>query len=280
MSRTAAAPAQTGDPDTSQTPVTPPAAAGETPGRKSHGARTTLTSWRSELGVGSGLVILAIIWAFVAPNFLSGTNISLLFQQMSVLMVIAVGMAFVMLTGEIDLSVGSTVGLSTVVLAALTVQHGWPLVLAIVVCLATGAVIGLFTGLLRAIWNIPSFIITLGLLTALQGIAFLITNGVTIAPVPSALSPLWNGKLAGIPTPIWVMVVVVALGAWVLHRTRYGRHVYAVGGNPEASRRYGVKVNRIRVTNFVIVQMLAVLGGLLYAAELSSGNATIGQAPS
>lgn len=249
----------------------------EQPGHRPRGTRAALDSWRSELGVLVGLLILAAIWAITAPNFLTGTNISLLFQQMSVLMIIAVGQVFVMLTGEIDLSVGSTAGLTTVVLAALSVQHGWPLGLAIVVCLVLGVAVGAFTGLLRAIWEIPSFIITLGLLTALRGVAFTISNGVTIAPVADSLSPLWNGRLLWIPAPVWVMAVVVAAGVWILHRTRYGRHVYAVGGSPEASRRYGIKVNRIRVLNFAIVQVLAVLGGLIYASQLSAGNANVGQ---
>jgi ribose/xylose/arabinose/galactoside ABC-type transport system permease subunit len=161
--------------------------------------------------------------------------------------------------------------------AALTVKASiaWPL--AVLAVIAIGILIGTATGLLRVIWGIPSFIVTLGLLTALQGIAFTISNGVTIAPTPDDLSPLWAGSLAGIATPIWVMIAVLAVGLWTLSQTRFGRRIYAVGGNLEAARRYGVRTSLIKVSVFVVVQLCAVLGGLLYTAQLGSGNATVGR---
>jgi ribose/xylose/arabinose/galactoside ABC-type transport system permease subunit len=233
--------------------------------------------WRAETGVGVGLVLLCALWIAIAPNFATATNLSLMLAQASVLMVVAVGQTFVILTGEIDLSVGSTIGLTTVVVAALTVKASvaWPL--AVLAAIVIGVLIGTATGLLRVIWGIPSFIVTLGLLTALQGIAFTISNGVTIAPTPDALSPLWAGSLAGIATPIWVMIVVLGLGLWTLSQTRYGRRIYAIGGNLEAARRYGVRTSLIKVSVFVVVQLCAVLGGLLYTAQLGSGNATVGR---
>ena len=236
-----------------------------------------LNDWRSETGVGIGLVLLCLLWVLLAPNFATATNLSLMLAQASVLMVVAVGQTFVILTGEIDLSVGSTIGLTTVVLAALTVKASvaWPL--AVLAAVAIGVLVGLFTGVLRVVWGIPSFIVTLGLLTALQGIAFTISNGVTIAPTPDALSPLWAGSLVGIATPIWVMVVVLAAGMWVLSQTRYGRRIYAIGGNIEAARRYGVPTAWLKLSVFVVVQLTAVLGGLLYTAQLGSGNATVGR---
>jgi ribose/xylose/arabinose/galactoside ABC-type transport system permease subunit len=254
-----------------QTSVAPP------PKSKRRDLTDVFNDWRAETGVGVGLVLLCALWIALAPNFLTGTNLSLMLAQASVLMVVAVGQTFVILTGEIDLSVGSTIGLTTVIVAALTVKASiaWPL--AVLAAIAIGVLIGMATGLLRVIWGIPSFIVTLGLLTALQGIAFTISNGVTIAPTPEALAPLWAGSLAGIATPIWVMIVVLALGLWMLSQTRYGRRIYAIGGNLEAARRYGVRTSLIKVSVFVIVQLCAVLGGLLYVAQLGSGNATVGR---
>ena len=239
--------------------------------------REVLNSWRSEIGVGVGLLALCLLWVVVAPNFLSTTNITLVLQQMSVLMIVATGQTFVILTGEIDLSVGSAIGLTTVVIAALTVKLDVPWPVAVAAVFAMGTALGLFTGVLRVVWAIPSFIVTLGLLTALQGIAFTISDGVTIAPTPAALSPLWDGSLMGVPTTIWLMLVVLGVAVWVLTQTRYGRHLYAMGGNAEASRRYGINIARLKVSVFVIVQCCAVVGGLLYAAQLGSGNATIGR---
>ncbi len=241
------------------------------------GTREVLNGWRAELGVGTGLVLLCVLCAAVAPNFTAGANISLLLQQLSVVMIVAAGQTFVILTGEIDLSVGSAVGLSTVLLATLTVEHTLPWPLAVVAVFGVGLLIGMFTGALRVVWGIPSFIITLGLLTALQGVAFTISDGVTIAPTPAALSPLWEGRLLGVATPIWVMAGVVALATWVLTQTTYGRHLYALGGNAEAARRYGVNTSALRISVFVVVQGAAVLGGLLYTAQLGSGNATVGR---
>jgi ribose/xylose/arabinose/galactoside ABC-type transport system permease subunit len=236
-----------------------------------------LAEWRAELGVAAGLVVLAVLWAATAPNFLSGTNLMLLLQQTSVLMIVAVGQTFVILTGEIDLSVGSTMGLTTVVVAALTVNLGVPLLVAVGLALLGGAAIGTGTGLLRVVWQVPSFITTLGLLSALQGLAFTISDGVTISPTPAWLGALWSGRLAGVPTPVWLMAATVAGGIWTLRRTRYGRHLYAVGGNAEAARRYGINVRWVRVSVFVVVQVLAVVGGLLYTAQLDAGNATVGE---
>ena len=233
--------------------------------------------WRTELSLVTGLLILGVLWTIYAPNFLTATNFSLLAQQSSVMMIVAVGMTYVLLTGEIDLSVGSTLGLSGVLLAELTVHRHIPLLMAVVVVVGVAAAIGLFTGILRVRWGIPSFIVTLGLLSALQGAAFTISNGVSISPLPSEMSWLWYGKIAGISLPILMMVVIVAFAAWTLSRTRYGRHLYAVGGNAESARRYGLSIGRLRISVFVLVQCLAAIGGMMFASQLGTGNATVGQ---
>ncbi|MHA6631089.1 ABC transporter permease [Pseudonocardia sichuanensis] len=223
------------------------------------------------------MALLCLLWAALAPNFTNGTNLTLLLQQTSVLMIVAVKQTFVILTGEIDLPGGIDDRAHHRGRRRAHAHHDLPLLVAILVVLAMGVGLGLFTGLLRVVWEIPSFIVTLELLTALQGLAFTISGDVTVSPVPDALSPLWEGSLLGIPTPVWLMVAAVGLGAWVLGQTRYGRHLYAMGGNAEVSRRYGIDVRAMRMSVFVIVQCAAVLGGLLYAAQLESGNATIGR---
>ncbi|WP_210604433.1 ABC transporter permease [Brevibacterium oceani] len=253
------------------------AAQSSTSARRGASLGTVFGSWRSEIGVGTGILVLAVLWALLAPNFLSVTNIVLLLQQTSVLMIVAVGMTFVILTGDIDLSVGSTIGLTTVLLAAFTVKLGIGLIPGIFLVLLAGALIGLFTGILRVVWQIPSFIVTLGLLTALQGLAFTISDGVTISPIERGIAELWNGRILFVPTPIWIMAIIVAGAIWVLRSTRFGRHLYAVGGNPETARRYGVRVRTLRISVFVLVQVLAVVGGILYSAQLNAGNATVGQ---
>lgn len=238
---------------------------------------TVLKAWRTEAGVATVLIALVVLWTFVAPNFATSANLVSLLRQSAVVMIIAVGMTMVIIAAEIDLSVGATAGLAGVLFAWLTVEFSSPVWLALAITLAVPALIGVFIGTLRIRWAIPSFITTLGLLTAVRGAGFLISDGISITPLPDGFGVLWNGHLGPVPIPIVVMAIVVAAGWFMLTQTQLGRHIYAIGGDAEAASRYGVNVNRIRVGVFVIVQMLAALGGLIFASRLNAGNATVGQ---
>ncbi|MFP6558923.1 ABC transporter permease [Paraburkholderia sp. B3] len=239
-------------------------------------SRAILNTWRTELGVGLGLVALFVLFSFVAPHFASIDNVVSILTQVSVTAIIAVGMTMVIIAGEIDLSVGASVGLSGTVFALLVVKEGVPMPLAVLCVLAVAAVIGLFIGGLRVLWGIPSFITTIGLLSALRGIAFLLSDSTNIGPMPDALASLWFGSALGLPVPVLITVVVVALGWLTLSHTRFGRHLYALGGNPVTAARYGIRVNRMRLYVLVIVQCLAALGGVLFTARLNSGSASVG----
>lgn len=235
-----------------------------------------LDQWRTEAGIGTGLVALFIVWSFVAPNFLTGTNLKLALMQAAVLMLIALGETVTLLTGEIDLAIGSMAGLSSVVFADLTVNHGWPFGVAIVAVLVLGAASGLIIGALRVVWNIPSFITTLGLLSAYQGLSLVVSGGASIAPVPRGFAQVWSGSVAGLPLPILIAALVTIIAAAVLSHTRFGRHVYAVGGDARVARRYGINVAGVRISAFVISEVLGVCAGLLVASELSAGDSTVG----
>jgi ribose/xylose/arabinose/galactoside ABC-type transport system permease subunit len=183
----------------------------------------------------------------------------------------------VIIAGEIDLSVGATIGLSGVVFAWLVVKHGVPMSVAFALVALLAAAIGAFTGVLRVFWAIPSFITTIGLLSVLRGAAFLISEGVSIGPLPSSLGVLWYGHVLGVPLPI-VLAAIVAIVAWiVLSRTRFGQHLYATGGSAETAARYGIPVWRLRIAVFVIVQLLAAFGALMLVARLNAGTATNGE---
>ncbi|HEX6500859.1 MAG TPA: ABC transporter permease [Micromonosporaceae bacterium] len=254
---------------------------GTKPVRTSRRGRTSpvkdwLEQWRTEAGIGTGLVAVCIAWSFAAPNFLTGTNLRLALMQASVLMLIALGETIALLTGEIDLAIGSMAGLSSVVFADLAVRHGVPFGLAIIAVLAMGAVSGLLIGALRVVWNIPSFITTLGLLSAYQGLSLVISRGTSIAPVPAAFAQAWSGTLVGIPVPIVIAVVITGLAAAVLAFTPFGRHLYAVGGNARVARRHGIRVSVVRTAVFMVSEILGVCAGLLVAAELSAGDSTVG----
>ncbi|WEX07258.1 ABC transporter permease [Chelativorans sp. AA-79] len=236
-----------------------------------------LAAWRAEIGVAIALVALVAVFSATAQNFLSVENFVTLLQQTSVIAIIAVGMTMVIVTGEIDLSVGAQVGLAGTLFAVFTVQAGIPIALSALIVLAFAALVGMFTGVLRVVWGIPTFITTLGLLSALRGMAFYVSDGLTIGPMPRFLETVWYGELFGLPFPVWIMAVVIAIGWIVLSSMPFGRHLYAIGGDAETARRYGVKVGRLRITVMVIVQVLAALGGMMLVGRLNAGSPTVGE---
>ena len=236
---------------------------------------------RARLRLGSSGLFLALAALFLAltllaPHFLTADNLLNVLRQVAFVGIIAFGMTLVIIGGEVDISVGSAVALSSALLGALHVQAGWPLPLAVLICVLEGIVVGLFAGFLRARFNVPSFIATLALYSTLRGVAFMITNAFPIS-IPDQGFQFWgNGYLAGVPVPAILMLLAFA-GFWFIsERTVFGRSVYAVGGNADAARLSGIGVFRIRVTLFGITGGLAALSGVLLSARLASGTASVG----
>lgn len=238
--------------------------------------RAWLERWRTEAGIGTGLVVLFIAWSFFAPNFLTVTNIKLGVMQAAVLLLIALGETIALLTGEIDLAIGSMAGLSSVVFADLTVNHHVPVGIAVFAVLGLGVVSGLFIGTLRVVWNVPSFITTLGLLSSYQGLSLVISKGTSIAPLPNSFVAIWTASVWVLPVPILAAAAITVIVALMLGFTPFGRHLYAVGGDARVARRYGIRVTGVRISALVMSEVLGVCAGLLVAAELSAGDSTIG----
>ncbi|MFI3905374.1 ABC transporter permease [Ochrobactrum sp. S1502_03] len=252
--------------------------AGLNTGLQAHSPRKiNLSSWRAEIGVAAALAVMIIFFSFNAPNFLTGENWATLLQQTSVIAIIAIGMTFVIIAGEIDLSVGAQVGLSGTLFAMLVVNYGFSLPIAFLIVLVEAAAVGAFTGTLRVIWGIPTFITTLGLLSGLRGIAFYISDGLTIGPLPSSFGNLWYATFLGLSFPVWITILAILLGWFVLSQHRFGQHVYAVGGNTDTAARYGVKVGRLRISVMVMIQVLAAMSGVLLVSRLNSGTPTVGE---
>ncbi len=239
--------------------------------------RDVLNGWRSEIGVGIGLLVLIVLFGVLVPQFPTAANAASILRNVSVTAIIAVGMTMVIIAGEIDLSVGASVGLAATLFALLVVQHGVPMPLAFLAVLGVAAAIGIVVGGLRVTWGLPSFITTIGLLSTLRGIGFFFSDSLSIGPLPPSLGSLWYGEILGLPVPVLLMLVAVGLGWLTLAQTRFGRHLYALGGDPRTAMRYGVPVKRLRILVFVIVQALAALGGVLYVARLNAGSATVGE---
>ena len=245
--------------------------------RFSKGARTEFIG--RHFGVLSITVVFAVLFVFFsfrADAFFTIDNIVNIARQIAPTIVVAMGMTFVITTGAIDLSVGSIVGLTAAALA-LFAKTGNPLT-ALLLTLLIGVVIGAVNGALTAYGRLQSFIVTLAALTAVRGIALLITGGYSTPITSTVLLPLGQGKLLGLYTPTWIAIGTVLVAWYVFTHTRFGRYIVAVGSNAESLRRTGVDIRRIQMAGLVITGVLAAVAGILTATRLASGSANSGTA--
>lgn len=222
------------------------------------------------------LVVLSLFAIFIGGSFFSLNNILNIIRQTAVVSMIAVTMTFVIAIGEIDLSVGSTIGLSGL-MAALVLQSTDNIPLAILAALAVGLVVGLINGLLIVALNLPSFLVTLGMQTVLVGTSMWITNTTAIPIGNTTFTFIFGGGSIGkLPLLLLWVLITGAVGYIVLNRTPYGKKVLAVGGNATSARYSGINVKKIVVYVFVYSSLMAALGGMLYAGRMSSGRYTFG----
>jgi ribose/xylose/arabinose/galactoside ABC-type transport system permease subunit len=228
------------------------------------------------------LVILCILLALEAPNFLTTENILNVLRNVSMQGLIALGMTMVIIAGEIDLSVGSMVAFAGCLTAWLT---GWlassigiampfAVSLAIAGSLLAGFMIGAFAGVMRTRYEVPSFITTLALLTGLSGAAELITNGFPLTPFPSWYNFIGGGYVLGVPFPALIFLLAFLAVHMLMNFTSFGRAVYAVGGNAEAARLSGIDVTMVKVMVLAITASLAAASGVMQSSEIMSGTAT------
>lgn len=224
------------------------------------------------------IFVLSIVLAsMISPAFLSVRNVFNLLQQSSINGIIAIGMTFVILGAGIDLSVGSVAAFGGMVVAILVTGGGMPTPVAIVVAVAAGGLIGLGLGSITALTSVPSFIVTLGGLTSIRGLTYLLTDGTPVFNVPDDLRYLGAGFVGPVPVVGIIFILVAALAALFLRRTRVGRYVYAAGGNADAARLSGVPVQWVIVLTFVLSGTLSAFGGVLQTAWLDVGQPTASQ---
>lgn len=238
--------------------------------------RQSLNTFLQVAGILPILVLICILFSFLSPNFLTPGNIVNIFRQASVNIVLATGMTFVILTGGIDLSVGSILAVSAVasVIVSLIPGLGWAGVLA---GLLTGLALGLLNGALIALLDVPPFIVTLGSLTALRGAAFLIANGTTVFNRDLNFAWVGNTYLGPFPWLVVIALLTVLVSWFVLRQTVLGVQIYAVGGNERAARLTGIKVNRVLLFVYGVSGLLAGLAGIMSASRLYSATGTLGQ---
>lgn len=240
------------------------------------------------------LIVLIIIFALLSDSYLSIPNLITMTKHVAVNAVLALGMLFVILKGGIDLSIGSTVGLSGVVAGILltgvpldfTDITAYPSVAAIVVIsIAVGALVGLTNGVLVTKFNVAPFIATLGMMYVARGAALLLSNGTTNSKLDgdpalgnTGFGELGRGRFLEIPTHIWIMVVFAIVAFIVLKFTPFGRWIYAIGGNERAAELSGIPVKKVKVWVYVISGMCAAVAGLLIASELGAAAPQTGEA--
>jgi sugar transport system permease protein len=234
------------------------------------------------------LLLLCVYLAFRAEGFLTADNLLNILRHSSMYGIIAFGMTMVIISGEIDLSVGSMVAFSGSLTAVIiqwavggegqSAEQAYVAVIgAMIASMLVGFFIGALTGVMRVKFSVPTFITTLAWMTVLSGVAYLITNGFPISPFPSWYSNLGSGYVLGrVPIPAIAFVGVFAAVHFVMQYTTFGRSVYAIGGNAEAARLSGISVNRVKILVMGIVGFLAALAGILWSAQIQSGSPTTG----
>lgn len=225
----------------------------------------------------AALLLLCIFYSIRVPQFLSFDNLFSMSGQYAYLLLIGMGATMVIIAGGIDLSVGSVVALSGVTAAHLMVRSGWPVPLGIAAGIATGSFAGFLVGVVVTKLKVPAFIASLGMLLVTRGVSLRIAKGVTIDSTPDSFNALASGYYLGLPMPLILILVVSGLTAFLLHYTKFGRYLYAIGSNAEAARVSGVPVERVQMAAYALGGALAGLAGLVESARLGSGNPTGGE---
>ena len=229
----------------------------------------------SEAAIALAVVLECAVLALLSPHFFTTENLLNVSLQASITAMIAVGMTFVILTGGIDLSVGSVVAVAGIATTS-ALQSGRSYAASLAAGIGVGVLSGAAAGALVSVLRIAPFIVTLALMTVWRGLAFVTTEGRPVWSLPAGFASLGGARLAGVPLPSILMLLVFAAAHVALRHTRWGRHLYAVGGNPEAARLAGIRVRRVIASAYVLCGALAAAGGILLASRMNSGQPNAG----
>lgn len=221
------------------------------------------------------LVVLVAILAFINPVFLTPNNLMNIARQVSIVAIVGIGMSYVLISAEIDLSVGSLVGLTGVV-AAMAMKDGMPIMVACLFAILISVFCGFLNGVIHTYIKIPSFIVTMGMMNIARGAVLVLTNSYPVTGLPEGFKMVGRGYILGIPIPVVVMLVCYIVGFFVLKYTKFGRSIYAIGGNLEAARLSGISVSKNKVIIHTICGLTAGIAGVVLAARLFSGQPSAG----
>ena len=257
--------------------LTPP----PSPGKTTVGAGQSMNPLRRllrarEAGIFLVVVVIMVILSIASPNFATASNLAIVARIIALNSIIAMGMTLVILLGGIDLSVGSVVALTSVVVGFVLVKLGMPIWVTILAGLALGALVGFFNGLLIIRTGVAPFIITLGMMGLARGLALVITKGSTISGLPEAYLALGQGYWGLVPYPVIIMLVLAVVIHIMLSRTTFGRRIYFIGSNEDAAILSGINVNRIKVIVFALCSTLAATEAVIETARMSTAQPASG----
>ena len=221
------------------------------------------------------LAVFCVVLSVTTSGFLTEKNIINVLRQVSYNGVIAVGMTFVIITGNIDLSVGGVVGLAAIVACDFAHPGEYPLIIPILVALGIGALVGLINGIGIAYGHVPAFIMTLGTNTILRGVIMLYNNGKPVLNLSEQYQAIGSGYLGKIPIPVIILIAVLLLGWFILNKTRFGRHVLAVGGNEQAARVSGINTKLVKITVYIMSGIFSAIAGMIISARVNAGSPTL-----
>jgi len=237
-----------------------------------------LSSLIPRYGVFIAFVLLCVLFAAFSPAFLTGKNMINLVRQVAFNAILSMGMTLVMISGGIDLSVGSVMALAAVITASLVKLEGqiMPVFPAVVIGLLVGAVCGGINGVTVSKGKLAPFIASLVMMTAARGFAQLYTKGHPVSVLTEAMTKLGTSSVLGIPVPVLALILVVIITYLILNWTKLGRYIYAVGGNELAAEASGIQINRVKIFAYVYSGILAAMVGILLAARLDSASPALG----
>jgi ribose/xylose/arabinose/galactoside ABC-type transport system permease subunit len=223
------------------------------------------------------LVGLVILFAIISPNFLTSRNLIILIRQVSFAAISAVGVGFVMISGGIDLSIGSQIVMTNVVLSIMMAYWNVPMGIAIPLTLLLGTTLGLINGFLSVTLNVHSLIITLGTASIYKGLGYIFAQSRNIMGFPDAFRWFGQGYIGPIPVPIIIMIIIALIGSFILTKTYFGRYIFALGGNEEAARLAGVNIKRMKILLFTICGFVSGITSVLLLSRVFAGQVFTGQ---
>ena len=241
---------------------------------KSLGMRRKIGGLLLEYGIIVAFFVLCLVLSFASPYFLMPKNLINVLRQVSINGLLSIGMTFVILTGGIDLSVGSVLAFGGIVGASFvssSMGNVYPTPIAILMGLLAGLGLGIVNGAFIAKWRMPPFVVTLGMLSAARGLTYIYTDGMPVPKLHESFLYIGQGRIFGIPLPVLIFAIAFGMSWIVLYKTRFGRYVYAVGGNEKSARISGVNVRLVIFVVYAISGFLSALGGLTLSARTSAG---------